>query len=163
MFEQIINSLSQSGWKLVALEGKWVSATHESLDRGLILGNLSELPSDFTEWIRPYNDISKWDVLVFCPEGINSSHLKQRRFPDIQLWYWDMLRGNLFPFPPTNDPLIPRWLKQLASGKPIISGREIPKREILPSVFNLYPYRAKLVLFSHYGLCRTTSLSKCDN
>lgn len=129
MFEQIINSLSQSGWKLVALEGKWVSATHESLDRGLILGNLSELPTDFTEWIRPYNHISKWDVLVFCPEGIDSSHLKQRRFPDIQLWYWDMLRGNLFPFPPTNDPLIPRWLKKLASGKPIFLGEKSPKEK----------------------------------
>ena len=128
MFEQIINNLSQSGWKLVKLEGNWVSATHESLDRGLILGHLGELPNEFTSWIHPYSDISKWDVLVFCPEGIDSSHLKQRRFPDVQLWYWDMSLGNLFPFPPTNDPLIPRWLRQLASGKSVFMEDESHKK-----------------------------------
>jgi len=124
MFEQIINSLIQSGWTLVTLEGNWVSATHESLNRGLILGSFSELPNEFALWIRPYANISRWDVIVFCPEGIDSSHLKQHRFPDIQLWYWDMQLGNLFPFPPTSDPLIPQWLKQLASGKPVFLGKE---------------------------------------
>lgn len=124
MFEQIINSFRQSGWTLVTLEGNWVSATHESLNRGLILGNFSELPNEFALWIRPYANISRWDVIVFCPEGIDSSDLKQHRFPDIQLWYWDIKLGNLFPFPPTNDPLIPRWLKQLASGKPVLPGKE---------------------------------------
>ena len=124
MFEQIINGLRQSGWTLVTLEGNWVSATHRSLKRGLILGNFSELPNEFALWLRPYANISRWDVIVFCPEGIDSSHLKQHHFPNIQLWYWDMQLGNLFPFPPTNDPLIPHWLKQLASGKPVILGKE---------------------------------------
>jgi len=124
MFEQIINSLRQSGWTLLTLEGNWVSATHESLNRGLILGDFSELPNEFAQWIRPYTNIPKWDVIVFCPEGIDSSHLKQHRFPGIQLWYWDIQLGNLFPFPPTNDQLIPRWLKQLANGKPVIIGKE---------------------------------------
>ena len=124
MFEQIINSLRQSGWMLVTLEGNWVSATHESLNRGLLFGNFSELPNEFKLWIRPYANISRWDVIVFCPEGIDSSHLKQHRFPDIQLWYWDIQLGNLFPFPPTNNQLIPHWLKQLASGKPVFLGKE---------------------------------------
>ena len=124
MFEQIINSLRQSGWTLVTLEDNWVSATHESLNRGLLLGNFSELPNEFKLWIRPYANIPRWDVIVFCPEGIDSSHLKQHRFPDIQLWYWDIQLGNLFPFPPTNDQLIPHWLKQLASGKPVFLGKE---------------------------------------
>ena len=124
MFEQIINSLSHSGWTLVTLEGNWVSATHESLNRGLILGDFSELPNEFKQWIRPYATISRWDVIVFCPEGVDSSHLKQHRFLDIQLWYWDIQLGNLFPFPPTNDPLIPHWLKQLASGKPVFLGKD---------------------------------------
>lgn len=123
MLEQIIYSLRQSGWTLVTLEGNWVSATHESLNRGLIFGHLSEIPSEFKQWISPYTNISRWDVIVFCPEGIDSSHLKQHRFPSIQLWYWDIQLGNLFPFPPTNDPLIPRWLKQLASGKPVLPGQ----------------------------------------
>lgn len=124
MFEQIINNLRQSGWMLVALESNWVSATHASLNRGLILGSLSELPNEFTTWIRPYTDISRWDVLVFCPEGIDSSNLKQHSYPDIQLWYWDMKLGNLFPFPPNKDKMIPKWLTQLASGKPISLGEE---------------------------------------
>lgn len=124
MFQQITNSLRQSGWTLVTLEGNWVSATHESLNRGLILGDLSELPNEFTSWIRSYTDINKWDVLVFCPNGIDSSHLKKRPFLDVQLWYWDMKQGNLFPFPPTKDPLIPRWLKQLASGHPVSLEKE---------------------------------------
>jgi rhomboid protease GluP len=124
MFEQIINSLRQSGWTLVILERDWVRATHESLNRGLILGDFSELPNEFAQWIRPYAHISRWDVIVFCPAGLDSAHLKQRRFPDIQLWYWDIQLGNLFPFPPTSDQLIPQWLKQLASGKPVFPGQE---------------------------------------
>ena len=124
MFEQIINSLRQSGWTLVTLEGNWVIATHESLYRGLILGNFKELPHEFALWTRPYANISRWDVIVFCSEGIDSSHLKQRRFPDIQLWYFDIQLGNLFPYPPTNDRLIPQWLRQLASGKPVFLGND---------------------------------------
>ncbi|MFZ3131491.1 MAG: rhomboid family intramembrane serine protease [Desulfosporosinus sp.] len=124
MFEQIINSLRESGWRLVTLEGNWVSATHESLNRGLILGNFSELPDEFTLWTHPYANISRWDVIVFCPEGIDSERLIEHRFPDIQLWYWDIQQGNIFPFPPTNDQLIPHWLMQLARGTPIFPGKE---------------------------------------
>lgn len=124
MFEQIINSLRQAGWTLVTLEGNWVSATHESQKRGLLFGNYSELPNEFALWTSYYPNIPQWDVIVFCPEGIDSSDLKQHRFPDIQLWYWDLKLGNLFPFPPTNDPLIPQWLRQLASGNPVLLGKE---------------------------------------
>ena len=134
MLEQIINTLRQSGWTLVSLEGNWVSATHESLKRGLILGNFSELPHDFRPWINSYNRISKWDVIVFCPEGLDSSDFKQHHYPDIQLWYWDIRLGNLFPFPPTNDPLIPQWLKQLASGNIISQGQESQIKAFKPFV-----------------------------
>lgn len=75
MFPQIFNTLQQSGWKLVALEGNWVSATHESLNRGLIFGNLNELPQDFKPILQS-SDLSQWDVIVFCPQGIDSSDLK---------------------------------------------------------------------------------------
>lgn len=126
MFDQIINTLRQSGWTLVSLDGHWVSATHELLKRGLILGNFNQLPHEFSQWINSYQRISKWDVIVFCPEGLDSSHFKQHQYPDIQLWYWDMKLGNLFPFPPTNDQTIPQWLKQLASGKPVFQGKESP-------------------------------------
>lgn len=124
MFEQIINSLRQTGWTLVTLEGAWVRATHESLNRGLILGNFSELPHEFNVWVNAQPNIAIWDVIVFCPAGIDSSDLKQHRFPDIQLWYWDMKLGNLFPFPPTNDQLIPKWLKRLANGKSVFTERD---------------------------------------
>ena len=146
MFEQIINSLRQAGWILVTLEGNWVSATHESLNRGLILGNLSELPKEFKSWVHPNANTSRWDVLVFCPEGIDSSHLKQRYFPDVQLWYWDMQLGNLFPFPPTNDPLIPHWLKQLASGMPISLEAE-SRGEVLFKPFFTYAFIAMNLVY----------------
>jgi len=120
MFAQIINTLQQSGWKIVTLEGKWVSATHDSLKRGLLFGNIYELPKDFKPLIRSNDDHLKWDVIVLCPEGIDSSYLKKNHFSDLQLWYWDTQRGNLFPFPPSNDLLIPNWLKQLVSGNSII-------------------------------------------
>lgn len=134
MFDQIINTLRQSGWTLLSLDGHWVSATHESLKRGLILGNFNQLPHEFSQWINSYQRISKWDVIVFCPEGLDSSHFKQHQYPDIQLWYWDMQLGNLFPFPPTNDPLIPQWLKTLASGNPITVGQESQNKAFIPFV-----------------------------
>jgi len=124
MFEQIINNLRQTGWTLVKLKGNWVCATHGSQKRGLLFGNFSELPQEFKPWLRDFANNSQWDVIVFCPEGIDSSHLKQRRYPGIQLWYWDTQQGNLFQFPPTNDQLIPRWLRQLASGKSVSLGSD---------------------------------------
>lgn len=117
MYEGIINNLRQSGWTLVALEGKWVCATHGSQKRGLLLGSFSELPQEFKPWTSGFTNIVKWEALVFCPEGLDSARLKQHRYPGIQVWYWDTQQGNLFPFPPTNDRQIPRWLKQLAGGK----------------------------------------------
>lgn len=117
MLEQIINNLRQSGWTIVAFEGNWVCATHESLRRGLLFGNFSELPQEFTPWISNFTNISQWEAIVFCPEGMDSARLKQHRFPGIQLWYWDTQQGNLFPFPPTKDRQIPLWLRQVASGK----------------------------------------------
>jgi len=130
MFEQIFNTLQQSGWKLVTLEGNWMSATHESMERGLLFGNISNLPQDFRPLIQSYGNLSQWDVIVFCPNGIDSSDLKNNHFPGIQLWYWDTQQGNLFPFPPTNDPLIPKWLKQLANGKDVGINKRAEKQFI---------------------------------
>jgi rhomboid protease GluP len=147
MFEQIVTSLRESGWTLVTLEGKWVSATHESLNRGLILGYLSELPNEFNSWIRPSTNISRWDVIVICPQGIDSSHLVEHRFPDIQLWYWDIQLGNIFPFPPTNDQLIPQWLKQLAKGKPVFPGKKSKIKESFKPFFTNTIIGINLVYF----------------
>ena len=130
MFEQIINNLSQTGWTLVKLEINWVCATHSTQKRGLLFGNFSELPQEFKPWIPDFANSSQWDVIVFCHEGIDSSHLKQRSFPGIQLWYWDTQQGNLFPFPPTKDQLIPRWLRQLASGKSVSLGSDSQRKSI---------------------------------
>ncbi|MDR3542657.1 MAG: rhomboid family intramembrane serine protease [Desulfosporosinus sp.] len=116
MLQQIINNLRETGWTLVKLEGNWVCATHGLLKHGLLLGDFSELPQEFKPWLSNFADISQWEAIVFCPKGVDSSHLKQHRFPGIQLWYWDTQQGNLFPFPPTKDQKIPRWLRQLASG-----------------------------------------------
>lgn len=131
MFAQIFDTLRQSGWKLAAVDGNWVSATHDSVKRGLLFGNLGELPPDFKPLIGSSN-LSQWDVIVFCPNGIESSDLKKRHFPNVQLWYWDIQQGNLFPFPPTNDQLIPKWLKQLAKGNSIQVGNDSGKKHFVP-------------------------------
>ncbi len=133
MFEQIINTLGQSGWTLETIEGNWIRATHSSLNRGLILGNLSDLPDDSKHWVGPYANISKWDVIVFCPEGIDSSQYKQHHFGSLQLWYWDTKVGNLFPYPPSNDQLIPQWIRLLASGKSVIvEGNSRAQKSFVP-------------------------------
>lgn len=119
MFELVINNLVQSGWAIHTLEKNWVCATHESLRRGLFLGNFNDLPNDFQPWLKRFSDYSKFDVLVFCPQGIDSSLIMQHRFLDVQLWYWDTQHGNLFPIPPSNDLLVPQWIKQFTSGKPV--------------------------------------------
>lgn len=119
MLEMILNNLHQSGWAIVALDGNWVCATHNVHRRGLLFGSFGELPQEFKPWLRNYTDIDQWDAIVFCVEGLDSSYLKQYRYPDVQLWYWDTQKGNLFPFPPTNDKKISKWLSQLASGKSV--------------------------------------------
>lgn len=128
MFANIISTLQQSGWKLVTFDGNWLAATHESLKRGLLFGNISQIPKSFTPMMQNNADIRQWDVIVLCPEGIDSSYLRDNRFSDVQLWYWDTQQGNLFPFPPTNDPSIPDWLRQLASGNPIFQQTNIRKK-----------------------------------
>lgn len=133
MFEQIIINLKQTGWTLEKLDENRVCATHPVLRRGLIFSNLGELPQDFKPLIRSYADFTQWDVIVFCPAGIDSLLLKQHRYPDMQLWYWDTQMGNLFPFPPTKDQKIPHWLRQIASGKPIdLESESQLKKDFVP-------------------------------
>lgn len=133
------NILRESGWKLQTLETGWIIATYESLNRGLILVNFHQLPNEFNLWTRHYESISRWDVIIFCPEGIDSSNLKKYQYSDIQLWYWDIKRGNLFPFPPTGDQFIPILLKQLASGKIVLPSKETQtKKYTKPVITNIF-------------------------
>ncbi|MDR3601190.1 MAG: rhomboid family intramembrane serine protease [Desulfosporosinus sp.] len=147
MFEQIINNLRQTGWTLVTLKGNWICATHESLKRGILFGNFSELPQEFKPWLGDFITISQWDVIVFCPEGIDSARLRQHRFSGLQLWYWDTHQGNLFPFPPTKDQRIPRWLKQIASGEAGLLGTESPARITFKPYFTYTLIGMNLVYF----------------
>ena len=119
MFDQLINNLRQTGWIIEKLDGNWVCARHTPSQHGLLFGNLSDLPQDFKPMIAEYAGFTKWDALIICPAGIDSLQLKQHRYPEVQLWYWDTQKGNLFPFPPTKDQKIPEWLRQIASGNPI--------------------------------------------
>lgn len=135
MFKIVINNLIQSGWAIHTLEQNWICATHESLRRGLFLGHFNELPNDFQPWIKRFADFTKFDVLVFCPQGIDSSLIMQHRFSDVQLWYWDTQYGNLFPYPPSNDPLIPQWIRQFTSGKPVFIEQVIrAEKQFVPFV-----------------------------
>lgn len=138
--EWITNIFRESGWELETLEAGWIIATYDSLNRGLILGNFRELPNEFNLWTHPYESITKWDVIVFCPEGVDSTNLKNYKYSGIQLWYWDIQRGNLFPFPPTGDQFVPNVLKQLAGGEKIILPSKEPqtKKYTKPIVTNIF-------------------------
>lgn len=127
MFEQLMTTLQQSGWRVTLLNDHWLSAAYDSQKRGLLFGPISQLPSDLQPFIKHETGIRRWDVIVLCPEGIDSSDLKNYHFPGIQLWYWDTKQGNLFPFPPVKDSLIPVWLKQLTQGIPI---QAEPRKEV---------------------------------
>lgn len=135
MLESIINNLSQAGWTLTSLDGEWVCATHSSNRRGLLFGFYQGLPNDFEPWIRTFADIVQWDAIVFCPEGIDSSRLKQYRFGRIQGWYWDLSLGNIFPYPPTRAREIPQWLRKLSNGESaLLEDSFSSQRRIIPSV-----------------------------
>lgn len=147
MFELVINNLSQSGWTIHRLEGNWVCATHESLRRGLFIGNQNELPHEFQTWLHRFSDFPKFDTLVFCPQGIDSSLLKQHHFPNVQFWYLDTQNGNLFPFPPSNDPMIPQWLKRLTSGNPILFDQTIQAEKLFLPFFTYALLSINLIVF----------------
>lgn len=134
MFEQIMDNLKQSGWSVRILAENWVCATQDSLQRGLLFGNLSDLPGDLKSRISEFVTISKWDAIIFCPEGVDSSQMKKHHFPGIQLWYWDMKLGNLFPHPPSKKQDIPNLLRQVVSGSPISLSTE-PQEQRLPTPY----------------------------
>ena len=129
MLEPFIDSLRRSGWNVRMLTGNWVCATDDLLRRGLLLGLVQELPPDLTSEIREFN-IPTWDAIVFCPGGVDSSHLKNDRLPGIQCWYWDLRQGNLFPYPPSKKQEIPNLLRQIASGSPITLTPEARSRRL---------------------------------
>lgn len=119
MFELIFRNLSEFGWTLVVISENWFCAINPSQKRGLFLGEFKELPRSFDSWIDLYPEISKWDVLINCQEGVNSQDLKLHSYPDIQLWFWDTQQGNLFPSPPTKDRSMYEWLRKLSAGESV--------------------------------------------
>ncbi|AFM41854.1 putative membrane protein [Desulfosporosinus acidiphilus SJ4] len=132
MIEKIIDSLRQSDWSVSYPAGNWVCATHDSLQRGLLFGYLNEMSEDLTVKISEFK-IPTWDAIIFCPSGFDSSQLKKSRLPGIQLWYWDLELGNIFPNPPTKKQDIPRMLKQIASGTPVSLNAELqPQKQPIP-------------------------------
>jgi rhomboid protease GluP len=128
MIEQVADNLKLSGWDVRITEGNWVCATHDSLRRGLLFGYLNTLPTDFSSTISEFNLLT-WDVIVFCPEGVDSLLLKKHRYPGIQLWYWDLKLGNFFPNPPSKKQDIPNMLRQIASGSLISLNSEPQARK----------------------------------
>lgn len=133
MFELIINNLIQSGWLIESLEDNWVCATSIDQHQGLLFGTINVLPKDFNSWTKKYSDIIQWDAIVFCPDGISSLQLKQHRYPNVQLWYWDTQGGNLFPYPPTKNHSISLWLKQLLNGNPVsLEQKTKPQNDYIP-------------------------------
>ncbi|MHB1651996.1 MAG: rhomboid family intramembrane serine protease [Desulfitobacteriaceae bacterium] len=115
MLERILATLSQNGWQITTHSGEWVMALNEFESRGLAFVVLTE-GLDLHPPLKHYANITNWDVLILCPEGLDSSLFK-RVPPRTQFWFWDLEKGNIFASPATRDMTKRDWLMQVASGQ----------------------------------------------
>lgn len=118
MRAQILLGLSQLGWRLFTA-GPASIAVHAQTDFGLILCDLDESSSlPFQALKKKFGEIKSWHVIVFCPQGLDSSHLKDKTGNSLfQFWFWDTRSGNVFSSPPNKDRTVVSWLAQLAKGQ----------------------------------------------
>lgn len=119
MFEYLLAILGQNGWKIKLQPGRWAVALDEENLRGLALLNYPEEYSGAVGLVPPradYPNIREWQVVVLCSAGVDSQLLKKvsRR---TQFWFWDLKKGNVFPYPATRDQRMFDWFRQLAGGK----------------------------------------------
>ncbi len=116
MFEHILATLDRAGWELQELGG-WHCAVNGH--QGFLFGALSDLDQDWWAIPQKRKQVHHWNIIVICSEGLDSSYLR-RPFPDrVQLWFWDIQTGEVFPYPPTRDFTIMHWLEKIARGEAV--------------------------------------------
>lgn len=117
MIHLLVDKLALNGWNIKNSGQGYYWAENRELGKGLVLTELKDLAEVFAGSIPEQRQFPKSDVIIFCPEGLDSSDLR-RRFPDnVQLWFWDMPTGHVFPYPPAKNDRLIRWLHQIAMGE----------------------------------------------
>ncbi|MFZ3102335.1 MAG: rhomboid family intramembrane serine protease, partial [Desulfitobacteriaceae bacterium] len=116
MIQTILANLEKAGWQIEKLDENWQWALNYSTQRGLLFTDLTSYLVGFTPQLENKPEIRTWDAIITCPDGLDSTGLKQKKINNVQLWFLDRRTGNVFPFPPTRNNSIIQWLSQIASG-----------------------------------------------
>ena len=116
MIQTILDNLKEVGWIIEKLDDNWQWALNDSTQRGLMFTDYASFSRGFTPPLEKQPGIKKWEAIITCPEGLDSTVLKQKKIKNVQLWFIDMPTGNVFPYPPTRNYSTIKWLSQIASG-----------------------------------------------
>ncbi|MHB8124892.1 MAG: rhomboid family intramembrane serine protease [Desulfitobacteriaceae bacterium] len=116
MIQIILDKLKEAGWLIEKLDENQQWALNYSTQRGLIFIDLQSFSQGFSPPLEKQPEIRTWEVIIFCPNGIDSMGLKQKKIKGIQFWFLDMQTGNVFPYPPTRNNSTIKWLSQIVSG-----------------------------------------------
>lgn len=116
MIEHILSQLAVTGWEteLTAAE------SGIALDRGAQIGLLFTYSThlDGTKLIELEKAL-KWDVVIMCPEGVDSSKLEAPAAKHLRHWYWDLKTGYVFPYPATKETRLLDLLAKLSRSEPV--------------------------------------------
>ena len=116
MIEHILGLLAQTGWQTDFRSPEVGTALDQGAHRGLLFTYLTQLNSSAP---TEQTDRIKWDVIIICPEGLDSSQLQNPGARRTQYWYWDLKTGYVFPYPASKDNKVMPMLAALAQGKPV--------------------------------------------
>ncbi len=116
MIQTILANLEKVGWQTEKLDENWHWALNYSTQRGLLFTDLASYLLGFTPQLENKPEIKTWDAIITCPDGLDSTGLKQIKIKNVQLWFLDRRTGNVFPYPPTRNHSMIKWLSQIASG-----------------------------------------------
>ncbi len=116
MIKSILDKLEVTGWSIDKLDDNWYWALNYSTQRGLLFTDLTSFSLGFLPPFEKQPGIITWDVIINCPNGLDSTGLKQKKIKNVQLWFIDAQTGNVFPYPPTRDHSTIKWLGQIVSG-----------------------------------------------
>lgn len=128
LIERIMNTLEQNGWRASGPEEGWALAVNEPAGRGVAVAMLTE-NIKLRPPLKHFPHIRNWDTLVLCPDGLDSGLLKNVP-PGIQFWFWDLVRGNIFPYPSVRNKRKQEWLVKLAAGQ--YSGMDPAEKPKIP-------------------------------
>lgn len=113
MIERIVTALQDSGWLIRTLSQGWLGAWEPTRQQGVALREV--LASESLPPLEAAEAEGLDDVLVICPEGVDSSLLRQNS--KRQYWFWDLRTGQIFPYPQADSECFSGWLNAVLQGQ----------------------------------------------